>query len=61
MIEFVYTKNYRGGVNNLWVAVDAKTGIDGTSEISKEAAISNLRRNLRRWNERKAALNCAAR
>ncbi len=36
-------ESYKGGVNNLAVAIDAKTGEWATSTISKERAIKNLK------------------
>lgn len=41
MIYITY-RNYRGGVNNLIVATDSKTGLTATSTKSKEAAIVRL-------------------
>ena len=46
----IYTHyiNYRGGVNNLCVAIDSKTGVAATSTKGKERAVQNLRRKMRR-------------
>lgn len=46
MIVYTY-ENYRGGVNNLCVAIDWRTGERAASTKGKEAAARNLRRRLR--------------
>ena len=46
MIVVTY-ENYNGGVNNLAVAIEIKTGSRATSTHGKERAIGNLRRKLR--------------
>ncbi len=40
--------SYKGGVNNLAVAIYLETGEFATSAINKERAISNLKRKIRR-------------
>lgn len=46
MIVVTY-ESYKGGVNNLAVAIETKTGSRATSTRGKERAIGNLRRKLR--------------
>lgn len=46
MIVVTY-ESYKGGVNNLAVAIETKTGNRATSTRGKERAIGNLRRKLR--------------
>lgn len=46
MIVVTY-ENYKGGVNNLAVAIETKTGNRATSTRGKDQAIKNLRRKLR--------------
>lgn len=46
MIVVTY-ESYKGGVNNLAVAIETKTGSRATSTHGKERAIGNLRRKLR--------------
>lgn len=46
MIVVTY-ESYKGGVNNLTVAIETKTGSRATSTRGKERAIGNLRRKLR--------------
>lgn len=46
MIVVTY-ESYKGGVNNLAVAIETKTGNRATSTRGKERAIRNLRRKLR--------------
>ncbi len=46
MIAVTY-ESYKGGVNNLAVAIETKTGTRATSTHGKERAIENLRRKLR--------------
>ena len=46
MIVVTY-ENYKGGTNNLAVAIETKTGSRATSTRGKERAIGNLRRKLR--------------
>ena len=45
MIYITYC-NYKGGINNLIVATDSKTGLTATSTKSKEAAIVRLDRKI---------------
>lgn len=40
----VYYESYKGGVNNLAVAIDTKTGKRATSTKGRETAANNLRR-----------------
>ena len=47
MILTYYT-HYRGGTNNLKVAVDTKTGISSSSLLTKEHAEKALKRKLSR-------------
>ena len=47
-MTYIHYENYRGGVNNLCVARDSKTGAVATSTKGKERAVQNLRRNTRR-------------
>ena len=47
MILICY-ENYRGGINNLIVAIDWKTGKRSTSLVSKEHAQKALKRKLAR-------------
>ncbi len=42
-------ENYKGGVNNLIIVTDDETGITATSTKSKEQAIKNLKRQLRKF------------
>ena len=42
-------KNYKGGINNLIIAIDDETGITATSTKSKEQAIKNLKRQLLKY------------
>lgn len=46
MIVVTY-ESYKGGVNNLAIAIETKTGSRATSTHGKERAIGNLRRKLR--------------
>ena len=46
MIVVTY-ENYKGGTNNLAVAIETKTGSRATSTHGKDQAIENLRRKLR--------------
>lgn len=46
MIVVTY-ESYKGGVNNLAVAIETKTGSRATSARGKERVIGNLRRKLR--------------
>lgn len=46
MIVVTY-ESYKGGVNNLAVAIETKTGSIATSTHGKEQSIENLRRKLR--------------
>lgn len=39
---FIRYRNYKGGVNNLCVAVDSETGLIATSTKGKERAIALL-------------------
>lgn len=41
-MTYIRTANYKGGINNLYIATDDKTGISATSTKSKEKAIVNL-------------------
>ena len=48
---YKHYENYKGGVNNLKVATVYRNGsiiAEGTSQISMEGAVSNLKRNLKR-------------
>lgn len=45
-MTYITMANYKGGVNNLFVATDDKTGISATSTKSVEKAIVNLDRKL---------------
>lgn len=47
-MTYIHYINYRGGVNNLCVAIDSKTGVAATSTKGKERAVYNLRRKMRR-------------
>lgn len=47
-MTYIHYENYRGGVNNLCVARDSKTGTVATSTKGKERAVHNLRRKMRR-------------
>lgn len=47
MIVYTY-ENYRGGINNLCVAIDWDTGESAASTKGKEAAARNLRRRLQK-------------
>ena len=47
-MTYIHYENYRGGVNNLCVAIDGKTGADATSTKGKERAVQKLRRKMRR-------------
>jgi len=40
---YVFWKNYRGGINNLSIARDIKTGLCSTSLKSDKQAIINLK------------------
>lgn len=44
----VHYESYKGGVNNLAVAIETKTGRAATSIKGKEAAVRNLKRIIRR-------------
>lgn len=46
MIVVTY-ESYKGGVNNLAVAIETKTGSRATSTCGKERTIRNLQRKLR--------------
>ena len=46
MIVVTY-ENYKGGTNNLAVAIETKTGNRATSTHGKDQAIENQRRKLR--------------
>lgn len=46
-MTLIHYENYQGGVNNLAVATDWKTGAFSTSLISKEHAIRALRRKIK--------------
>ena len=54
-MTYITTANYKGGVNNLYIATDSKTGIFATSIKSKEKAIVNLDRKL---SKEKGAFKC---
>ena len=41
-MTIISTANYKGGVNNLYIATDSETGVSATSIKSKERAIVNL-------------------
>ena len=43
-----FYENYKGGVNNLCVAQDTKTGEFATSFKGKERAVKNLNKTLKR-------------
>ncbi len=43
---YTWTENFKGGINNLWVAKCGVYGVAATSEISKEQAIRNLKRKI---------------
>lgn len=47
-MTYIHYENYRGGVNNLCVALDSKAGAVATSTKGKERAVQNLRRKIRR-------------
>lgn len=47
-MTYISYENYRGGVNNLCVARDSKTGAVATSTKGKERVVQNLRRKTRR-------------
>ncbi len=47
-MTYISYESYRGGVNNLCVATDSKTGMVATSTRGKEQATRNLRRKMRR-------------
>ncbi len=47
---YIWTENYKGGINNLWVAKCGVYDILATSEISKEQAIRNLKRKINKNN-----------
>lgn len=47
-MTYIHYESYRGGVNNLCVAIDGKTGMAATSTKGKEQAVKNLRRKIRR-------------
>lgn len=44
----VHYENYKGGVNNMAVAVDSRTGISATSTKGAKAAEKNLKAKLRK-------------
>lgn len=46
-MTLIHYENYQGGVNNLVIATDWKTGKCSTSLISKENAIRALRRKIK--------------
>lgn len=52
---YISYENYKGGINNLIVAQYGLFGEVATSQISKEVAIKNLKRKLRKnilnWNK----------
>lgn len=41
-MTYITITNYKGGVNNLFIATDSETGVYSTSTKSKEKAIVNL-------------------
>lgn len=43
---FTYYTDYKGGINNLAVAVDGITGLSATSKIDGKTARNNLKRKL---------------
>ena len=49
-MTYIHYENYRGGVNNLCVAIDSKTWAVATSTKGKERAVQNLHRKMRRQN-----------
>lgn len=44
---YITFSNYKGGINNLIIAVDSETGLTATSTKSKEAAIVRLNRKIK--------------
>lgn len=49
MMYAITYENYKGGINNLIVAIDDETGITATSTKSKEQVIKNLKRLLLKY------------
>lgn len=47
---YISLGNYKGGINNLYIATDYETGIFATSIKSKSKAIYNLDRKLSKLN-----------
>ena len=45
-MTYITYRNYKGGINNLIVATDSKTGLAATSTKSKEDAIVRLDRKI---------------
>lgn len=52
-MTYITTANYKGGINNLYIATDDKTGISASSTKSKEKAIVNLHRKLSKLKQNK--------
>lgn len=53
-MTYIHYENYRGGVNNLCVAIDGKTGMAATSTKGKEQAQRNLHRKIKQQGRRQA-------
>ena len=53
-MTYIHHENYRGGVNNLCVAIDGKTGMAATSTKGKEQAQRNLHRKIKQQGRRQA-------
>ncbi len=50
-MTYITYRNYKGGINNLIIATDSKTGLTATSTKSKEAAIVRLDRKITKYQE----------
>lgn len=53
-MTYIHYENYRGGVNNLYVAIDGKTGMAATSTKGREQAQRNLHRKIKQQGRRQA-------